>query len=184
MEDSYPGSVTRQFIYYKSLGEKAMEQLEEAQLFWQPGEGSNSIAMIVRHLSGNMLSRFTDFLETDGEKPWRDRDAEFYSTTCDRQTLMNTWHKGWQRLLDTIAALKSNDLETVVYIRNEGHTVKEAINRQLAHYPYHVGQIVFIAKMLKGGSWRSLSIPPGNSAAYNDRKFSKERGRRHFTDDV
>ena len=96
---------------------------------------------------------------------------------------MDTWNMGWQRLLDTIAGLRTDHLETVVYIRNEGHTVKEALNRQLAHYSYHVGQIVYIAKMLRAGEWQTLSIAPGQSAAYNDRKFAKDKGRRHFTDD-
>jgi hypothetical protein len=147
--ESYLNSVVKQFKYYKMLGEKAMEQLREEQLFWQYNEESNSIAVIVNHISGNMLSRFTDFLTTDGEKPWRNRDAEFTNPFQSKDELMAQWNKGWDCLMNALEHLTDVDLERIIYIRNDGHTITEAINRQLAHYPYHIGQMVFIAKMLK-----------------------------------
>lgn len=184
MKTSYIESVWKQFEYYKMLAEKAMEQLPEEKLFWQYNEESNSIAIIAGHMAGNMLSRFTDFLTSDGEKPWRNRDAEFETEFSSRGELLERWNQGWTCVLDAVSRLAETDLETIVYIRNEGHTVTEAINRQLAHYAYHTGQIVYIAKMLKNAEWKSLSIPRNRSAAYNQQKFSREKGRRHFTDDV
>lgn len=182
--DSYLESSIKQFNYYKILAEKAVEQLTDEQLFWQPDAESNSIAIIINHIAGNMLSRFTDLLTTDGEKPWRNRDAEFEATEQSRAAIFENWNKAWECLFNSINALKQEDLESIVYIRNDGHTVMEAINRQLAHYPYHVGQIVYIAKMQQGGSWQSLSIPKNSSASYNANKFNNEKGRRHFTDDL
>lgn len=156
---SYLKSVTSQLNHYKSLAEKAIAQLPDEKLCWQPNEESNSIATIIRHMSGNMLSRFTDFLVSDGEKPWRKRDEEFENPVCTRNELMAIWEKGWQCVFDTLATLDESHLENIVYIRNEAHTVTEALNRQLAHYPYHVGQIVYIAKMLTAGSWQGLTMP-------------------------
>ncbi len=182
--ESYLNSVVKQFKYYKMLGEKAMEQLQEEQLFWQHNEESNSIAILVNHIAGNMLSRFTEFLTADGEKSWRNRDAEFTNPFNNKEELMNQWEEGWACLLKTLEHLTNEDLERVVYIRNDGHTVVEAINRQLAHYPYHIGQMVFIAKMLKNEDWQTLSIARNKSADYNNRKFSQEKDRRHFTDDL
>jgi len=182
--ESYLNSVVKQFKYYKMLGEKAMEQLQDEQLFWQYNEESNSIAILVNHITGNMLSRFTDFLTTDGEKPWRNRDAEFTNPFNNKEELMNRWNEGWECLLKTLEQLSDADLERIVYIRNDGHTVIEAINRQLAHYPYHIGQMVFVAKMLKNKDWQTLSIARNKSADYNNRKFSQDKDRRHFTDDL
>lgn len=179
---SYLTSVRKQFQYYKELGEKAMSQLTEEQLNWQYNEESNSIAVLVHHISGNMLSRFTDFLTSDGEKNWRNRDTEFVNEFTDKEELMRRWNKGWDCLSRVLEELKEENLEQEVYIRNEGYTVTEAINRQLAHYPYHIGQLVFIAKMLKNEEWKVLSIPRNQSAAYNETKFSQEKGRRHFPD--
>ncbi len=170
-------------LYYKTLAEKAIDQLEEAQLFVSNNDDTNSIAVIVNHMSGNMLSRWTDFLTTDGEKEWRQRDAEFENSINTKETLLATWNKGWDCFFNTINALEADDLEKIIYIRNEGQTVVEAINRQLAHYPYHVGQIVFYAKMLKQDSWSSLSIPKNNSQNYNAEKFAKDKTIKHFTDD-
>ncbi len=184
MEKDYLESAIKQFEYYKLLGEKAMEQLSEEKLFWQYNEDSNSVATIVKHLSGNMLSRWTDLLTTDGEKEWRNRDAEFENDIKSREELLTKWNEGWQCLLDTLEQLTENDLKKVVYIRNQGHTVLEAINRQLAHYPYHVGQIVYIAKMALNNNWKSLSIPRGRSTSFNAEKFSAPKSRQHFTDDV
>lgn len=179
----YLSSVQKQFEYYKMLGEKTFAQLSDEQLFWQYNEESNSIATIVKHLSGNMLSRWTDFLTADGEKEWRNRDAEFENDLQTREELLSAWNKGWQCLFDAIAPLTEADLQKVIFIRNQGHTVLEAINRQLAHYPYHVGQIVFIGKMLCNDKWTSLSIPKGNSNQFNADKFSKPKEKKHFTDD-
>lgn len=182
--DSYLESAKKQFLYYKMLGEKAVEQLEEEQLFLQYNEESNSIAMLVNHLAGNMLSRFTDFLTTDGEKPWRNRDAEFTNPFRNRAELMERWNQGWDCLLNALNTLTAADLEKIIYIRNDGHTVVEALNRQLAHYPYHIGQMVFIAKMFRNEGWQTLSIARNRSGDYNSRKFSQEKERRHFTNDL
>lgn len=182
MNTNYLESVIKQFEYYKMLGEKTFAQMPEDKLFWQYNEDSNSIASIVKHLWGNMQSRWTDFLTTDGEKEWRNRDAEFENDIATTQEMIDKWNEGWQVFLDTLKSLKETDLEKIIYIRNEGHTVLEAINRQLAHYPYHIGQIVFIGKML-AENWNSLSIPKGNSNAYNVDKFSKPKEKKHFTDE-
>lgn len=180
---AYLESVKKQFLYYKTLGEKAIEQLEPEQLFISLNEDTNSIATIVKHLAGNMLSRWTDFLTTDGEKEWRHRDAEFENDLPSKEEMISVWNKGWNCFLSTLDSLKPEQLSEIIYIRNEGHTVIEAINRQLAHYPYHVGQIVFYAKMLKNSNWESLSIPKNKSDSYNVGKFSKEKSIKNFTDD-
>ena len=182
-DNTYLESSKRLFLYYKTLGEKAMGQLEPEQLFTAVNEDTNSIAVIVQHLSGNMLSRWTDFLTTDGEKEWRNRDSEFEEIIQTKEALLKAWEKGWDCLFNAINGLTSGQLSQIVYIRNEGHTVMDAINRQLAHYPYHIGQIVFYAKMLKKSGWDSLSIPKNKSGDYNADKFSKEKTTKHFTDD-
>lgn len=176
-------SAKKQFLYYKTLGEKAIGQLEDEQLFISMNEDTNSIAQIVKHLSGNMLSRWTDFLTSDGEKDWRNRDDEFVDTYKSKAELLENWNKGWDCLFNAINPLKPEQLSDIIYIRNEGHSVVEAINRQLAHYPYHIGQIVFYAKLLKKTEWESLSIPKNKSGDYNSEKFSREKGIRNFTDD-
>ncbi|PST83626.1 hypothetical protein C7T94_13900 [Pedobacter yulinensis] len=184
MESSYLLSVAKQFEYYRSLGERAMDQLPDEALFWQYNESSNSIAIIVNHIAGNMLSRFTDFLTSDGEKPWRNRDNEFEPALTGRAELMARWNMGWDCLLGTLAGLEQGQLESIVYIRNDGHTVIEALNRQLAHYPYHIGQLIYIAKMAANENWNSLSIARNKSGDYNSRKFSQDPSKRHFTDDL
>lgn len=181
--ESYLESVKKQFLYYKMLGEKAIDQLEPNQLFVSVNEDTNSIATIIKHISGNMLSRWTDFLTADGEKEWRNRDAEFENDLQSKEEVLQVWNKGWDVFLDTLNSLKPEQLSDIIYIRNEGHTVIEAINRQLAHYPYHVGQIVFYAKQLKNNSWDSLSIPKNKSGNYNAEKFAKEKEIKNFTDD-
>ncbi|MEO8533495.1 MAG: DUF1572 domain-containing protein [Flavobacterium sp.] len=181
--DSYLESVKKQFLYYKTLGEKAMSQLEPEQLFTAINEDTNSIAAIVKHVSGNMLSRWTDFLTTDGEKEWRNRDAEFENDLQSAEEVLEAWNKGWNCFLNTLDSLKPEQLSEIIYIRNEGHTVIEAINRQLAHYPYHIGQIVFYAKQLKKDAWDSLSIPRNKSGNYNAEKFAREKEIKNFTDD-
>lgn len=170
---NYLESVLQQFNYYKSLGEKTFAQLSDEQLFWQYNAESNSVAMIVQHLHGNMLSRWTDFLISDGEKEWRNRDAEFEAAIKNREELLTKWNEGWQCLLDAVSPLTDEYLDKIVLIRAEEHTVAEAINRQLAHYPYHVGQIVFIGKMLTDDQWKSLTIPKGRSGAFNDKMFGR-----------
>ncbi|WP_338876761.1 DUF1572 domain-containing protein [Spirosoma sp. SC4-14] len=183
MDTDYLNSVVRQFEYYKLLGDKTIEQLSDEELFWQYNEESNSIATIIKHLWGNMLSRWTDFLTSDGEKEWRNREAEFENDSTNKEEVLARWEEGWTCLLNALKMLTPADLDNVVYIRNMGHTVMEAINRQLAHYPYHVGQIVFIGKMVKNQDWNSLSIPRGKSQEYNNRKFTQPRRREHFTDE-
>jgi hypothetical protein len=184
MASEYIDSVKKQFEYYKMLGEKTIAQVPDDALFWQYNEASNSIAIIVKHLWGNMLSRWTDFLTTDGEKSTRNRDAEFENEITTRGALLQMWEEGWQCLFDALNGITDDDLNKVVYIRNVGHTVSEAINRQLAHYPYHIGQIVFIGKMVCDGQWQSLSIPKGDSNKYNTGKFARPKHKGHFTDDL
>ena len=183
METNYLESTLKQFAYYKLLGDKTFAQVSDEALFWQYNENSNSMATIVKHLWGNMCSRWTDFLTTDGEKDWRDRDAEFENDIHTREALLEKWDEGWAIFLGALQSLKEEDLGRIVYIRNQGHTVMEAINRQLAHYPYHIGQLVFIGKMCSQG-WTSLSIPKGNSRQFNQDKFEHPKERGHFTDDV
>lgn len=176
MANNYLSSAIQQFTQYKALAEKTFSQLSDEQLFWQYNKESNSIATIVKHLRGNMLSRWTDFLTSDGEKKWRTRDAEFVNDIKDRATLLFQWNEGWDCLFHTLRGLTEDDLGTTIYIRNEGHTVTEAINRQLTHYASHVGQIIFIGKMLAGSQWQTLSIAPGNSKQYNKEMFSRPKG--------
>lgn len=182
MSSGYLESVIKQFEYYTMLGEKTFEQIPEERLFVQYNENSNSIASIVKHLWGNMVSRWTDFLSTDGEKEWRNRDAEFENDISTKAEMLEKWNEGWTVFLQTLSSLKEEDLNKIIYIRNQGHTVLEAINRQLAHYPYHVGQIVLIGKMY-AAQWQPLSIPKGNSRQFNSEKFSKPKSRTHFTDE-
>ncbi|WP_298880191.1 DUF1572 family protein [uncultured Polaribacter sp.] len=182
--NSYLESIRKQFEYYKMLGDNTFEQITENELFWKANEESNSIAMIVKHLNGNMLSRWTDFLNSDGEKTWRKRDEEFDNDIKTKKELLFKWNEGWDCLFNAIIPLTENDLEKEVYIRNMGHSVVEAINRQIAHYSYHVGQIVFIGKVIQNENWNSLSIPKGESKKYNKEKFSKPKRKEHFTNDL
>jgi hypothetical protein len=176
-------SLKKQLLYYKTIGEKAMLQLEPEQLFITTNDDSNSIATIVKHISGNMTSRWTDFLTTDGEKEWRNRDAEFENDLTTSEALFAIWNKGWDCFFEAIDSLKPEDLSKIIYIRNEGQTALDAINRQLAHYPYHIGQIVFYAKQLKNSNWDSLSIPKNKTNNYNSEKFAQNKSIKHFTDD-
>ncbi|WP_336664796.1 DUF1572 domain-containing protein [Elizabethkingia meningoseptica] len=183
-DGNYLLSIKKQFAYYKALAEKTFDQLTEEQLFWQYNAESNSIAIIVKHLAGNMISRWTDIFTSDGEKEWRNRDAEFENDFHTKAELIEYWNKGWNVFLTTLESLTNDDLEKIIYIRNQGHTVMEAINRQLAHYPYHVGQIVYIGKMVCDENWKSLSIPRNASGSYNQDMFSKPKHREHFTDET
>jgi len=172
MED-FLKSAKKQLLYYKSVGEKTMVQLQDEDLFWIYNDESNSISMIVQHLWGNMLSRWTDFLTSDGEKPWRNRDQEFEAVIKTRAELMDKWNAGWQCLFNALDTIKPEDWDKPVFIRGEQHSIVDAINRQLAHYPYHIGQIVFIGKMAASG-WQALTIPKGKSQAFNDDMFGKK----------
>lgn len=176
-------SSLKQFRYYKMLGDKTFTQLSDEELFRMPGVNSNSIGIIVKHLWGNMMSRWTDFLNSDGEKEWRNREAEFEADIKDREELLAKWEAGWDCVFTALGGLKEEDLSRIIYIRNQGHTLTEAIHRQMAHYAYHVGQIVFIGRMYKGKSWISLSIAKGASKAFNEKKFEQEKKRGHFTDE-
>jgi hypothetical protein len=159
VKTNYIKNVQAIFAQYKSLGERAMTQVDDKRLFWSFNNDSNSIAMIVQHLHGNMISRFTNFYEEDGEKAWRNRDLEFEHVLTTREEMMDAWEKGWKCFYDVLYELHDFDLARTVYIRDEAHSVMEAINRQLAHYSYHIGQIVYLSKMLKEDDWQSLSIP-------------------------
>src|ERR1041385_4425553 len=182
IEQNFLESSIKLFRYYKKLGEGAIAQLNDEQVLRKPNELSNSIALIVHHLSGNMLSRWTGFLTSDGEKSWRYREAEFDETYANKAEMLGGWEKGWRCLIDALESLKPEDLSKLIYIRNEGQTAMEAIQRQLAHYPYHVGQIIYQAKILVENEFKSLSIPKGKSDSFNQDKFSQPKERKHFTD--
>ena len=184
MDTSYLPSVLKQFEYNKSLGDKTFQQLTKEQLFSQYNKESNSVATIVKHISGNMLSRWTNFLTEDGEKSWRNRDDEFVNTYNSKEEMLADWEKGWQCLFDNLNKITSENSNTIVYIRNEGHTIAEAINRQLCHYSYHIGQIVTIGKMSKNTDWNTLSIAKNASKSYNKEKFAINKSRKHFTEDL
>ena len=182
--NSYLESVLKEFNYYKSLGDQTIDRLDEKQLNFRPDETSNSIAVLIQHLHGNMKSRWTDFLTSDGEKTWRNRDGEFKINNPIKSVLIELWDEGWKKLLDAIEALEESNLDKKIYIRNMSHTVIESINRQLTHYAFHVGQIVFIGKLILGKEWQSLSIPLNKSESYNKEKFLKGKRDLHYTDDL
>lgn len=163
----YLSTVIKRLKYYKDLGDKTFEQLNDWDFHYQPNEESNSVAIIIRHMEGNMLSRWTNFLTEDGEKEWRQRDTEFEPTQETKAELVARWEKGWECFLGTLTSLKKKDLKKKITIRQEELTVMDAINRQLAHYPYHIGQIIYIAKIIKNKNWKNLSIPKGQSQDYN-----------------
>lgn len=160
-------SIRAEYLRYKALAEAALEQLDPSQLSAAAPDGSNSIATICWHVSGNLRSRFTDFLTSDGEKPWRKREEEFEPRVVSHAELLDTWERGWKVLLDALASLTDDDLGATVTIRGEPMLVHQALHRSLAHTTYHVGQIVYVAKALTGARWRYLSIPPGRSDEYN-----------------
>jgi len=157
------------FRYYKNLSERAMAQISDEQLFISLDEETNSIAVIVKHMAGNLRSRWTDFLTSDGEKPARNRDAEFVDPPGTRDALLGIWNEGWDALFQALEPLTDADLERTVTIRGEAHSVMQAVNRQLTHYAYHSGQIVVIARHLNPGGWQTLSIPRNRSAEFNGR---------------
>ncbi len=184
MVSEYIESIKKEFGYYKSLGEKTFSQLNEEDFFWQYNEESNSIAIIVNHLWGNMLSRWTNFLTEDGEKEWRKRDLEFEPVINTKEELLSKWNEGWNCVFEALNTLNRDNFETKVFIRNQEHSIIQAINRQLAHYSNHIGQIVYIGRMVKGKNWKSLTIPKGKSNEFNKDKFGKGKHSGHFSDDL
>ena len=166
------------FHHYKKLTEGAMEQVSDEQIFATLDEEMNSIAIMVKHMAGNMGSRWTDFLTSDGEKPDRNRDAEFIAPPNTRKELMEVWNQGWSRVFAALEPLSDSDLGRKVFIRGEPHSVVQAINRQIAHYSYHCGQIVFLAKHFKGAAWKSLSVPRNKSAEFTRRVLAGEASQR------
>ncbi|WP_213278170.1 DUF1572 family protein [Chryseobacterium indologenes] len=163
----------KRFEYYKSLGDKTFGQLTDEQMFWQYNDESNSIAVIVKHLAGNMLSRWTNFLTEDGEKSWRNRDGEFVNTFTTKEQVLDFWEQGWKCFFDALGKINDDNLYSTTYIRGEAHPVIDAVLRQLAHYPYHIGQIVYIAKMIKNEDWNTLSIARNRSQEFNTEMKSK-----------
>ncbi|HVZ26935.1 MAG TPA: DUF1572 family protein [Sediminibacterium sp.] len=166
VEAGFLQDAIKRFRSYKELGDKTFTQLRDDEFFYRPGSDTNSIAMIVQHLYGNMLSRWTNFLTEDGEKSWRKREAEFEAMDVTRADIISFWEQGWKCLLDTLESLQPEDLDKSITIRSEPLKVYDAILRQLAHYPYHVGQIVYIGRILRNNQWQSLSIPKGGSADF------------------
>lgn len=168
-------SAVQQFKDYKGLAERTFQQLEDADFHYQPDVANNNLAVNITHLHGNMLSRWTNLLTEDGEKEWRKRDAEFEAQQLDRARLMELWEAGWKCLLDALESLKPGDLEKTVTIRTKPLSVIEAIHRQLTHYAYHVGQIVFIGKQIRKAQWKSLSINKGASKTFNEQLKNEAR---------
>jgi uncharacterized damage-inducible protein DinB len=167
-------SVISRFASYKQLGDKTFEQLDEKEFQVQPNEASNSIAVIIQHMSGNMISRWTNFLTEDGEKPWRKRDEEFEEKSATKAELMELWNRGWVTLLHTLEDLTDQDMDQTISIRGEKLSVIDAINRQLAHYSYHVGQIVYLGKWLRNEKWKTLSIEKGKSEEFYQKMSSSQ----------
>ena len=170
-------SIETEYQRYKSLGDGALKQLEDSQLGAEGGTFDNSIATIVWHISGNLESRFTDFLTSDGEKPWRDRESEFEPRQVAKSEVLAKWERGWKILFDSVSQLSDDHLSRMVSIRGVPLAVHEALHRSLAHSSYHVGQIVYLAKAARGPEWTFLSIPPGGTSAYN-KNPTLEKGRR------
>lgn len=158
----------KRFQYYKNIADQTFEQLEEPQLFWQYNPESNSIATIVKHISGNMISRWTNFLTEDGEKEWRNRDAEFENDIQSKAEMLEMWEKGWLVLFDALNQVDNSNINSIISIRGEKLSLVDALLRQLAHYPYHIGQIIYLAKMLKNDDWKTLSIARNKSQEYTE----------------
>jgi hypothetical protein len=175
---SYPEDSLTLFRYYKKLAERAMEQVADEQLLTVLDGEANSIAIIVKHMAGNMRSRWMDFLTSDGEKPDRNRESEFEDPPATREALTKLWEQGWNYVFTAIEPLGQADMDRTITIRGEAHSVMQAINRQLGHYAYHCGQIVFLAKHLQHEGWKSLTIPRGKSADFNRRVGAGEASQR------
>lgn len=181
-ETIYIESLKKQFTYYKTIADKAIAPLSVNEIYFEPNENANSIAVIMQHIIGNLFSRWTDFFTTDGEKYWRNRDAEFENQLLSKTEILDNWEKAWQCLFLVLNDLNFENLSQIIYIRNEGQTVIDAINRQLAHYPYHIGQMIYVAKLIQNENWISLSIPKNNSKDYNFEKFKLDKKIIHFTE--
>ena len=180
----YLQSTKKLFKYYYTIGRKALEQLSDQELHFKYHAEDNTIAIIVKHMTGNMHSRFTNFLSQDGEKSWRNRDQEFTETDKSKAEILQDWEAGWQMVFSALDQSKKIQLDKqLVYIRNQGHTIIEAFSRQLAHYANHTGQIIYLAKSIKGEAWESLSIPKGGSRKYNDTKFRVNKSKNFFADE-
>ncbi|SDQ93101.1 DUF1572 family protein [Flagellimonas zhangzhouensis] len=172
--ENYLSNVKFEFHRYKTMGDATFDQLSEEDMHWKYAETDNSIAVIVKHLAGNMLSRWTQFLTEDGEKSWRNRESEFVDSLTSKEEILAYWEKGWNCLFTALDGINTSNFDSKIKIRGEAHTIVEAINRQLAHYPNHVGQIAYIGKMIKGNDWISLSIPKGGSDAFNKSMFKSK----------
>ena len=176
LERDYLASVEAEYRRYRGLAERAIDRLSDEELVWVPDAGSNSVAVLMKHVGGNLRSRFADFLSSDGEKPDRDRDAEFEVGPTDVEAVRRVWERGWATLFATLEGLGPQDLAAVVRIRGEAHTVPQALERSVAHTAYHVGQIVYVAKHLRSAAWQTLSIARGQSQAFtaSRRETSRE----------
>ena len=170
---NYHADALQSFRNYKKLAERALEQVNDEEFVTKIDSEANSIAIVLKHIAGNLVSRWSDFLTTDGEKPSRDRDAEFEIVDDTRESLMEFWERGWQTLFENVESLTLDDFSKTVTIRGQEHTVIEAIDRQLTHYSYHVGQIVLLAKHFRASEWNTLSVPKNRSAEFN--KFLAEK---------
>ncbi len=168
IENLYLKSVIKHLTYYKELGDQTFVLLSDTHFHFTPNKDNNSIAIIIQHIAGNMLSRWTNFLSTDGEKNWPNRDNEFIEQYFTKAELITLWEKGWKCFLDAVYLLQPKDLLTTIYIRKEALTVIDAINRQMAHYPYHIGQIIYLGKIILDKNWQSLSIAKGASNKFNE----------------
>jgi len=175
IEKEYLRIVIERFNSVKNLGDQTLNQLSEEEIHWNYNSESNNVALIVKHLSGNMVSRWSDFFTSDGEKEYRNREEEFIDDITTKAELITIWEKGWKVLNDTLTDLSEQDLLKKIYIRGESHLVLEAIERQMAHYAYHVGQIVYIGKQLRDHNWKSLSIPKGKSEEYLQEMLDKHQ---------
>ncbi|MFC4219114.1 DUF1572 family protein [Flagellimonas marina] len=174
-QENYLSNVIFEFHRYKTMGDKTFAQLTDDDILWTYSDTDNSIAIIVKHMVGNMLSRWTNFLTEDGEKPWRNREMEFEAPYTTKNEMLDAWEKGWKCLFDALKKMKTLNFDAKIKIRKEEHTLVEAVNRQLAHYASHVGQLVFIGKMIKGTQWKSLSIPKGASETFNKKMFGEDK---------
>lgn len=175
------GSI-RLFKYYKMLTKKTVNQLTDEELHHAPSAELNSVAILMKHISGNMISRWTNFRTEDGEKPWRNREKEFNDDIESRKELLEYWEKGWNTLFESLTSIGKDEINDIIYIRNEGHTILEAVERHLAHVAYHTGQIVMLAKWMRGESWETLTIPKGKTEKFNQQKFSKPKTRGFYKD--
>ncbi|CAL2107696.1 conserved hypothetical protein [Tenacibaculum sp. 190524A02b] len=171
MINEYLHNITKQFKSYKEVADKTFSQLQEDDFHWCFNEESNSIASIIIHLSENMLSRWTDFFTSDGEKEWRDRDAEFEPKTLSKHQLIEKWEKGWNCLFDALNSINETNFNQPIYIRNKEHKLIESITRQIAHYPYHIGQITYVGKMILNSKWQTASIAKGKSKEFIKNQF-------------